>query len=238
MIITLPSNGKEIEIKKLKIFDLDPFVPKRIGPYTEKITIAGEEHEAEFDIRKFKEPPEKVILEEGEKLTQYSEQWWQQHEYDLYQAALLHETNKQDTIIEFYEQIKDFVLKNCVKKEDLDKIETAEDWKLIYDSVLVEQLTMEIIAETLDSVFQAEFQGEPVLDALKRSKKGHGSINTIKQWEISLMNKLGISELDYSVMDVRERSRRVCSEFLPEIMSYLETELQMSESKKSGKTKR
>jgi len=226
------SNGEIIDIKKIGIFDLDQLVPATIGPFTYISEILGVEYDIEFDPRKFKVAPTLPEIKDGEKVVAYTPKWWQITEYNLYHAALTHETKKQEGIIKFYESVKEYIFTNCIKAVDRSKIKTTADWLAVYSAVLVEQLTLEKIAQTLNETFNATFQGVPILEALNGLEKGHGSVDTVKLWEIKLMTSLSLTELEYSLLSLEERSRKVCALFLDDIMAHLEAELQLKEIKK------
>ena len=224
------TSGDIVNVKKIGIFDLDELVPESLGKFTHKYEIMGIEYDMEFDPRKFEEAPERPMV--TEELIPQSDLWWKVQEYNLYHAALAHESKKQDQIIKFYDAVKDYILTTCISPSDKAKIKTAEDWKRIYEGSLVERLTMELIIETLDKTFHATFQGVPILEATKNLDKGHGSVDTVKLWEVKLMNTLNMTELEYSLLPVQERARKVCALFLDDIMGSLETDLKMKEAKK------
>ena len=222
------STGKT-EIKRLSLFELDHLAPPHIGKFTYKDKILGVEYDFEFDISKYAEPPEKP---EGE-IMEGTDKYYQMVDYKLYQAALLHEKHRQEIIESYYEQVAKYILKHCISDPTL--IVTEQDWIKVYNASLVEPLTMDKIAETLHKTYNATFEGEPVLDALAGLSKGSGEYNTIKLWENKLMVKMNLTELEYSLLPLDERARKVCTIFLDDMLSYLEMEKSRKDAEKKSK---
>lgn len=213
----LLSDDKPIEVRRLGIFELDDLTPEPYPPFTYKFEILGETKEAIFDYRSFDEPP--PYAEKCEENDSNFDAYWN---YMMYQAALLYESKKMDHVAQFNELVAKYILEHCV--DEPNRIVEPEDWFKVYEAALVPQLTIEVIAKTLQKTYHAQFKGQDIFEALNDSKKGHGSYNQIKLWENKLMVEMQLNELDYSLLPLEERARKVCALFLPDVMSYLEIE--------------
>jgi hypothetical protein len=228
--ITL-SDNQPFEVRQLGIFELDKLTPKPIGPFTYTMkTITGKEFEVEFDINAYDTPPIDPQVHSPEPETP---EWYLLHDWQLYQAAMLHESKRQEILSQYYDDVVEHIIGSCCKG-DTRRIVTREDWLKIYEAALVPQLTLEDIATILRQTYNAEFNGQDIFDALQNASKGHGSYNTIRLWENKLMVEMQLTELEYALMPVEERARKVCALFLSDIMTYLETDLQMKKSKTNG----
>ena len=218
----------ETTITRLTLFELDKLTPPNVGLFTYEVTVMGKTYDHEFDYNAFETPPEKP---EGD-IIEESQEWYDLNDYNLYQAALLHEKRRQESTEKYYENVAKYILENCI--EDPSLIVTEKDWIKLYDSVMIEPLTMDVIAQTLHKTYNATFEGLPILDALSGLSKGSGEYNTIRLWESKLMVEMNLREIEYSLIPVEERARMVCTIFLDDMMSYLE----MEKSRKDGDTKK
>ncbi len=218
----------ETTITRLTLFELDKLTPPNIGLFTYEVEVMGKVYDHEFDYSAFETPPEKP---EGEVIKD-SQEWYDLNDYNLYQAALLHEKRRQEATEKYYENVAKYILENCI--EDPSLIVTEKDWIKLYDSVMIEPLTRDVIAETLHKTYNATFEGIPILDALAGLSKGSGEYNTIRLWESKLMVEMNLREIEYSLIPVDERSRMVCTIYLDDMMSYLE----MEKSRKESDTKK
>jgi len=218
----------ETTITRLTLFELDKLTPPNIGLFTYEVEVMGKVYDHEFDYNAFETPPEKP---EGEVIKD-SQEWYDLNDYNLYHAALLHEKRRQEATEKYYENVAKYILENCI--EDPSLIVTEKDWIKLYDSVMIEPLTMDVIAETLHKTYNATFEGIPILDALAGLSKGSGEYNTIRLWESKLMVEMNLREIEYSLIPVDERARMVCTIFLDDMMSYLE----MEKSRKESDTKK
>lgn len=230
MEITLDS-GKKVNVRKLGIFELDSLRPESVGVFTYEIEIMGVKYDAEFDINKIEVPPQKPETPEGE-ITKGSKEYDQLVDWKLYQAALLHEKRRQETIAHFYEAVTSYILNNCIDHSEY--IKTEHDWNTVYDHALTEPLTIDKIAEVLDKTYGAKFNGVPVLKALEGTQRGSGVYDSVRLWENKLMVEMQMTELEYSLLSLDERARKVCVLFLDDIMSYLEMDLMKKNDKKTS----
>lgn len=222
------SDGLPFVVHKIGIFELDHLLPEPIGPFTYKINIMGTEYDTLFDIDAFEVPPPKPNTPESNVQTETSE-WYDWQNYKLYQAGLVHDRRRKEKVSLFAEEVAKYILEKCCES-NIGRIQTEEDWEAVCDAALIPQLTMDVIVETLRKTYAAQFNGEEIFKALERTKKGHGSYNVIKLWENKLMLELKMTEVQYALLSVDERARKVCALFLDDIMSYLEMDLEIKKS--------
>lgn len=227
------SDGEDFRVPILGIFELDDLRPKPIGPFTYEMEMAGKTYEVEYDMTQWVEPPEKPDMPENEIKTDTPE-WFALQNWRLYKAALVHEERRMEQQVDFVEKVAKYILKKC--PDDINRIATPEDWQKVYKAALVPQLNMSILAETLEKTYQAEFEGVNVLVALQNIERDNsGKYDTIRVWESELMMRMQMTELEYALMPLQERARKVCSLFLPDLMQALqyEKDKQKRDAKKS-----
>lgn len=224
-VIEIPlSSGKNFKVRQLGLFELDNLMPDSIGPFTYKMTILGKEHDVEFDIGTYETPPEKPEKNVSD-IVEFTPEHDQLLDWQLYNAAKYHNEQRLVRTNEFYDKVKAYIVEQaCVDNPNL--IITIEDWRKVYDAALVPQLTLELIAKTLTNTYAAKFNGRDVFSALEHAKKGRGSYDTIKYWENTLMIKMQKTELEYTMIPLEERARKVCAMFLNEIMGFLEMDFE------------
>lgn len=232
------SDDKPIKVKQLGIFELDNIKPKLLGPFTYKMaTIGGKEYDAIFDPEAWDIPPQKPETPKHE-IKEKSAEWYAYQDWELYNLAVAHEEKRKQQLIDYVENVAEYIVENCIPQEDVARIKTAEDWKKIYDAALVPQLTTEVLADTFARTYQAEFNGMPILDALEEIASDGGSkLDTIKQWENELMIKMQLTEIEYVTLSLEERARKVAAMVLPKLMESLEMEKSRREQEaKHGKS--
>lgn len=222
------SDGETFEVRALGLFELDDISPELLGPFTYPMTVFGKTFDAEYDISRYEKLgipiPEKPNKSESE-IIENTADWDDLMDWKLYEAAKLHEKRRKDAIENYYQVIKNYIL-NHACLDDTNRIKTVEDWDKVYSAALIPQLTIELIAKTLESTYSAKFNGQQILEALKDTKKGRGSYNTIRLWENKLMIHMNKSELEYAMIPLTERARKVCALFLDDIMGYLEIDFE------------
>jgi hypothetical protein len=229
MFITLES-GDEFEMRTLGLFELDDISSDLLGPFTFPMVMFGKTFEAEYDYTRYETPPTKPTETNPEEGTP---EWDQLTDWQLYQAALLHDKRRLEKVADYYTRVRQYILKNaCVSSPNL--IQTIKDWERVYDAALIPQLTMTVIADTLITTYAAKFNGQDVFEAMKAGDKGRGSYNTIKLWENKLMIQLNKSEIEYAMIPLKERARKVCAMFLDDIMAYLELDFERRISGKNN----
>lgn len=237
------SDGQPLVVRRLGLFELDDLTPPHLGPFTYKIKIVtsqnvpAQEHEAVFDISGYKVPPEKPDTSKGEP-AQGSAEWYQLLDWQLYQAAQEHERKREEAVVKYYGDVSRYVLENCIEDSNaVHRIVTPEDWELVMQAALVEQVTVELLAKTLNDTYQATYEGLDVFEAMHRLEKSRGTYNVVHFWENRLMLELGMDEITYSMLPVKERARKICAYFLPDILTALDMDRSKKEMDAKAKRK-
>lgn len=223
MTTIILSDGEPFEAPLLGIFELDSLRPNRLEPFTYKMEVLGKEYDTIYDMAAWPDPPQKPDKSESE-IVENSSEWFALNDWKLYEAAKYHEEQREIQLADFLERVAHYILNHCKENgQDLNRIKLESDWEKVYDAMLVPQLTVEILAETLEKSFRAEFEGEDVLTAIQGISEEKGGIyDTLRIWENDLMIKMQLTELEYSLLPLEERARKVCALFLPDLMSALE----------------
>lgn len=238
-VTVILSDGEPFTVRRLGIFELDEQRPTPLGPFVYNIMILGKSYDAVYDIHAWENPPVKPEIPEHNIIPD-SPEWHALNDWKLYQAGLLHEAKREAQINEFCNSVPKYILTHCCLS-DINRIVTDLDWMKVYEAVLVPQLTVEVLADTLKETYQAQFEGVDVLTALNNiSSDSGGSYDTLRVWENDLMVKMRLTEIEYSMLPLKERARKVCALFLPDIMSNLELERRrkLDEVKERGKSGR
>lgn len=152
--ITLPSDGKPIEVAILGIWELDDRIPidfNEVFTYKMK-TVTGEEYMAKLDLSTFDEPPQEP--ETPRHMAEpKSEAWYDWRNYDTYHAAIAHREEMLRRADAWMVKVSRYVTKNCVKKEDRDRIADERDHQAIVTAAVTPRVTKEHLAETLRQTF-------------------------------------------------------------------------------------
>jgi len=219
------SDGQPCSVRRLGIFELDPVLPKLIGPFRYTFTLAnGQVVEEEYDISRITVPPAHPGVPEHE-IVERSPQWWALLEWQTYKAAVEHERNRLQSVTSYVTEVSGYIASTCLSEEDRRRVVDLEDWKLVYHSALVPQLTPEILAKTFAENFRAAFGGLEIFEALSKAKKGSGGYDAIRAWEIQAMSAFGYkTEEEWSDLSLEERARKVAAINLPKIMETLEAD--------------
>lgn len=216
------SDGKECHVETLGYFELDGITLPRIGVFTYEITmVTGDKKQVELDLARYEELPKKPDIPEHE-IVEESPAWYRLREWQLVQAALLHSRVRIESAHEYCEQILKYVLTNCIAPEDLRRIKTPEDWEAVRWAALVPPLTRERLGDTLRSTFNASYNDEEIFDAMDKTSGGLGAYNALRLWENQLANLLQLSDMQYAMVDLEERSRRICALKLSDWLEYLD----------------
>ena len=220
------SDGESLEVRTLGIFELDVVERQHIGPYTYPIELLGDVVKyAEWDLSKYEElgrdPPSKPKKPEH-LIEENTEEWYQLRDFTRYETALWHRQEQNEAAAEFAENVKEYILVNCVPQEDLNRIITEDDWEKVYIAALVPPLTMQLIIDTLRNTYKASFDNKDIFDAMDKAKGGSGEYNHIRLWENMWANEMKVSDLELAVIPVEERARRVCAMMLNNWLEFLE----------------
>lgn len=227
------SDGDPCEVRKLGLYELDYVaLPAIMGPWTYSLMIAGKPVEVEFDLYAYEAPPAKPDIPESE-IKEKSEAWYDWREYHYYHAALLHEKRRNAATADYLIEIAHYILENCISEADRYRIVNSEDWNAVYTAALVQQLTREVLIDTLKT-FKAEYGDKEIFEALEEASGGEGKYDPIRMWENQLMIKMGMTEAEYCMMSLEERARKVVAMKLPEWIGHLDHDRMMSERKKKN----
>lgn len=234
------SDGEVCHVRQLGLFELDEEVPlPQIGRFTYKIhMLPGDVYEAEFKIESFKEPPVKPDVPESD-IVEKSAAWYDLRTWQLYQAALLHEKRRTASIIQYKNDVLAYILKHCIPPEDVRRLHTGEDWERVYDAAVVEQITYELLAEVLRTTFRASFANQEIFEAFEIISGGLSQYDAIKKWENDLMIAMRMTELEYVLIGVKERARKICAHHLDDWLGALQAEVDRKQAEakvaRSGK---
>jgi hypothetical protein len=145
---TLPS-GLVASIKRLGLFEIDKVEKDIPGPYTYTLEVLnGKSYEVPFDLSVPRVKPE-IPLEEVEK---NSKEFYNWQEYLRYQEALEHQKKQLEAYASYCERVRDYLIQNCLKIEDLDKL-SDEDWTEIYRLSLNPFVSIEEVASAMKHNF-------------------------------------------------------------------------------------
>lgn len=141
------------------IFEPDEVSVELIGPYTYEIeTVTGQKFMAEYDGSRWAEnggPPQKPDKPESE-IEEESEEWYALVEFLRYEAWLVHERKRNKLMNEYHLRLAHYILDNCISPEDKLRVVTPEDWSKVHKAALVPELTLEVLAETLQATFPSQ----------------------------------------------------------------------------------
>lgn len=220
------SDGGPCEVRTLGIFELDQIRREFLGPFTFEMKIlGGSTRTVEFDISKYEELgrplPKPATVPESE-LKENTPEWFEHRDWQLREAALLHNKRRIEVVSTYCDDVVDYILKKCVSEEDGWRIVTNTDWEKVYTAALVPQITEQLIIETLRGTYQAQYGSEEVFAALDKIQGGNGMYNAIRLWENEWANEMGYSDIELAVVPVEERARRVSAKFLRSWFEALE----------------
>lgn len=149
------SDNLPCKVRQLALFELDNKGREVLGIYRYSLLLAtGQIVEDEYDLRALDYTPtlpDKPINE----IIPNSPEWYQLQEFETYRAALAHEKLRIESYEGYVEDIKDYILENCISKEDKNRLAEKEDWQKVYLAALVPQLTEEGLAQCLRDTFQS-----------------------------------------------------------------------------------
>lgn len=231
------SDGKPLSVRRLGLFELDNVAPDKTdpGPFFYPIELAGGKiHEVPYDIYTVDTPPDRPDTPRH-KAEPKSPLWFEWQEYDIFQAAQAHERNRLKVANSRLRDIAEYILDTCISPDDRYRIETPFDWDTVQRAALAPQVTMMDIDAALNNSLGAKWRGKPILEALDDLPEFGGAMDSIRQWEIKLMMKLGKSEAEYAMMDVSERARMIVADKVDDWMGALSSHEQAQKSKSKAR---
>lgn len=226
------SDGEECSVRILGLFEARDIPLDWDEPFTYELeSYTGRKYTVVFPFDKYEKEPEipRVPKYEAEQGTALYDQW---REYELYQAAKAHYAEMDRRVRAYLNRMTDRILDVCVSPDDLSRIITIQDIDRVREAALTRPVSKDILKNILDNQFKAKFDGNGVIDQLfsNDDDDGGGRYATILGWEVELMNRLGMSQDEYSQLDVYDRAIRICGEKLPSWMESLEIRKMRKES--------
>lgn len=148
--VVILSDGLPIEVRKLGLFELDDKGRDILPPYVyTMLSATGQFIEDEYvmptDPADIPTMPDNANTPEGQE---------QLRAWETYQAAIAHEKKRIESYEGWVSDIAHYVLNNCVRPEDRNRIVEAGDWQRIRLAAVVPELTEEGLAKCLASTFQ------------------------------------------------------------------------------------
>jgi hypothetical protein len=148
------SDGLECKVRQLGLFELDGKGREVLGIFRYTLLLAsGQFAEDEYDVRALTYTPTRPDIP-IEDIKSNSPEWYQLQDFDTYTAALAHEKLRLESYEGFVNDITAYILTHCLSDEDRNRIISSEDWNAVYLAALVPELTIEGVADTLESTFQ------------------------------------------------------------------------------------
>lgn len=231
------SDGEPCKVRRLSVFGLDGVGPELPGPfrYSYEIGVGGPHAQTvddSYDTSSRTKPPKHPGIPKNE-IEPESPEWWDLLEFETYKAAIAYEViARLPSIILHVRTVSAFVVETCLDPDDVDRIQTKDDWTKIYRAAVVPQVTREILAQIFKEHFSASFREQEIFDAVKSLSKGGGKVDVLRQWEHEAMAKYGFkTEDEWADLVLEERARKMASVALPSMMEALEVEEQMKRAK-------
>lgn len=154
--VVVLSDGEQCRVRQLGLFELDGKGRDLIGPYKyTMLSVMGVFLEDEYilptdpaDIPvKPDKPVNELTPEEKEELLAY----------ETYLAALAHEKERIKSYEDHVGDVAEYILSACLDPADRNRVVTQEDWEKIHVAAVTEELTAEVIRDTLSNCFQGQF---------------------------------------------------------------------------------
>jgi len=209
------------------LFEINEVKQPHLRPFTYTITsVTGKEFEIEYDPSRYEDPPGRPDCDK-DSATKGDNCWHEWREYDLFRAAMAHQSRRFADLIDYKRSVADYVLRNCiVNQDDIHKIVTMADWEAVSKAALVGQVGHDMIVQVLREDFGASWGGMEVFDALeKHLEGGHGEFKAIAVWETEMMIEHNMTESEYITLDPRERARKIVAHKLPKWIESLDMNL-------------
>lgn len=163
-MIDLLSDRKPIKVRRLRFLELEDEVSyPDPGLYIHTYMVEGHPQQVAYGLDDYAEIPDrpKTPLVEAQP-NSYEAALWEQ--YNLYRAVLTHERQRQDAREQYLVDCARHILKNCVSSEDRSRIDTPDDFKIVYRLALCPEVTEEDIVAVLAATFQGHLEGKAFVD--------------------------------------------------------------------------
>lgn len=231
----LLSDGRPCQVRRLRIFELDSIKPPMTRPFLYKVRIGENLIERPYDISAWDTPPEPTDLS-AERTKEGSIAWWSWFEYEMYYAAVYQEQRNKEDLERYCIEVRDYIMASCIDIDDHKRIVTTADYTAVYYAALVPQISYEDLEQALENTFRASFDGKAVLakifeDAESDEISDGAAYNAIRTWEVQAINASGLTEDDWTLLDIKERARRIVAMKIDEWMSLLSSKKREAEKK-------
>ena len=153
--MTLPSDGKPIDVERLYFLELeDKVIWTDPGPYVHTyLDGQGRSWKEDYGLEDYEVIPEEPRVPAHE-IEPGTEDYHKLETWRLYRAILSHERIRAQAMEDYLKGIALYILSNKVKPEDRERIKTPEDYAYVYKKALFPELTKEDIEAELASTFQ------------------------------------------------------------------------------------
>jgi hypothetical protein len=210
---------------------MDKSRPEVLGPFRyEIVMVDGAVFRDEYQLSNVKTPPIRPVLEPGEQLQPNTAKWWQMMEWQRYKAAVAHEVPRLESVRQYILWFVSFLLENCVKEKDRQRLIDHSDYIAVADAVIVPRVTQEALSKCFVEEFTARYGELEVLEALSLivKEESRSTYDVIKTWEIQAINKAGMRFDEWIDLPYEERVIRVAAEVLPKLVESLEVSEKMN----------
>lgn len=211
------------------MFELDDIPVPDLSPFKYTATlVTGETITLPLKPEDFPDLPQKPatpkhLAERG------TDEWYDWATWERYQGMVAYQSELMQRKNAYLNKVKEYILSNCIQPDDRFKIHSIVDWDRVQTSALVEMVTMEMIEQSLRSTFSAEWDGQEILQALSQIRGGQGKYDAVRKWELDLMNYMGLMEIQYLAMPVKERARRIVAFNLDKWIDTLDANKRLKE---------
>lgn len=220
------SDGKPCRVRVLGLFEARDIPVDWDIPFTYQITnYTGRTYEVVFPYHEYATPPSKPSVPRHE-ATDGSKAYHDWREYDLYQAAKAHYEDMDRRVRLYLERMTARIMTECISAADGRRITTVIDLDRVREAAMTRPVTRDALKSVLKNHFNASFDGGDLIDQLFDAGDAEGGgarYAAIASWEVELMNRLGMSQEEYSRLTVEDRALRICGEKLHTWSEALET---------------
>lgn len=214
--------GDEIEVRRLRLYELDENVPRPdIEPYTIVIDALNGRFRQLFDMAVPREKPS-VPLEDTKEQTPA---WYKWRTYYRYQEGLVY-THEQNQLTEKYlRDVSMYVFRTCVSDDQKDLVLSADDFLLVHAAALAPEVSVDTLKYVTAQIFIATYQSQPLFDAyLSLVQTGGGSHQISRVWEMDLLRDLGEDLETYGKRTIFERAVLIMAKKIPSMIQALDME--------------
>jgi hypothetical protein len=150
------SDGNPCAVRVLGLFELDEVAPDNApGPFYEVVTgVDGKRVSTLYKPPAV--PPEKPEIPR-EQVVQFSSEYEAWIDYEMYQQYVEHRQKEVAVMQKYRVKAKAKIMRDCLAREDRERVISMEDWNKVHGAALSAQLTEEDIAGALRNNFPGSF---------------------------------------------------------------------------------